>query len=270
MESLAKGGSVDKSFKTTSAGSSFWLYPSPGKRRTEASKKPRCRIFGLVKLYIVPTPIGNLEDATFRSIRILKQVDLILAEDTRNSGKLLGHYEISTRMKSFHSFNEHQQLDRVVNELKSGVQMALISDAGMPGVSDPGFLLVRECVQQGVEVECLPGASAVFPALVASALPMDRFVFEGFLPAKKGRKTRLQELSTEHRTMVFFEAPHRLLKTLKEMSEHFGSERRASVGRELSKMHEQHHRGSLADLLAEFEPREPRGEMVLVVEGSNE
>ncbi|CAI8284822.1 MAG: Ribosomal RNA small subunit methyltransferase I [Flavobacteriia bacterium] len=231
---------------------------------------PRCRIFDTVKLYVVPTPVGNLEDATFRSIRILKQVDLILAEDTRNSGKLLGHYEISTRMKSFHSFNEHKQLEGVVGELKSGAQMALISDAGMPGVSDPGFLLVRECVKEGVEVECLPGASAVFPALVSSALPLDRFVFEGFLPAKKGRKTRLQELSSERRTMVFFEAPHRLLKTLKELAEHFGAGRSACVSREISKMYEQHHRGSLADLLLEFEEREPRGEMVLVVEGSND
>ena len=201
------------------------------------------------KLYVVPTPVGNLEDMTFRAIKVLKEVDLILAEDTRTSGILLKH------------------LESVVNRIKAGETVALISDAGTPGISDPGFLVVRECVRNGIEVQCLPGATAFVPALVASGLPNEKFCFEGFLPQKKGRQTRLKTLAEEHRTMVFYESPHRLLKTLTQFAEYFGAERQATVSREISKLHEETVRGSLAELIEHFTATEPRGEIVIVLAG---
>jgi 16S rRNA (cytidine1402-2'-O)-methyltransferase len=219
------------------------------------------------KLYLVPTPVGNLEDMTFRAIRVLKEVDLILAEDTRTTGFLLKHFEIKNKMQSHHKFNEHQTVDWIVSRIKAGESIALVSDAGTPGISDPGFLLARECVAQGVEVECLPGATAFVPALVDSGLPTDRFVFEGFLPQKKGRQTRLNELVDETRTMVFYESPFRVVKTLTQLSERLDAGRRASVSREISKLHEQTVRGSLAELINLFTETEPRGEFVIVVAG---
>lgn len=219
------------------------------------------------KLYVVPTPVGNLEDMTFRAIRILKEADLILAEDTRTSGVLLKHFEIKNSMQSHHKFNEHKMVESVVNRIKGGETVALISDAGTPGISDPGFLVVRECTRNGIEVECLPGATAFVPALVASGLPNDKFCFEGFLPQKKGRMTRLKMLAEERRTMVFYESPHRLLKALIQFSEYFGTERGASVSREISKVHEETVRGSLTELIAHFTANEPRGEIVIVIEG---
>ena len=210
------------------------------------------------KLYVVPTPVGNLEDMTFRAIRVLKEVDLILAEDTRTSGILLKHFEIN---------NEHKTVESVVNRIKAGETVALISDAGTPGISDPGFLVVRECVRNGIEVQCLPGATAFVPALVASGLPNEKFCFEGFLPQKKGRQTRLKALAEEHRTMVFYESPHRLLKTLTQFAEYFGTERQATVSREISKLHEETVRGSLAELIEHFTATEPRGEIVIVLAG---
>ena len=204
---------------------------------------------------------------TLRAIRILREVDLVLAEDTRTSGKLLKHYDIDSPLQSHHMHNEHKQLDSLIRRLKAGTLMALISDAGTPAISDPGFLLVRACVQQGVEVECLPGATAFVPALVNSGLPNDRFVFEGFLPPKKGRQTRLQELAGETRTMVFYESPHKLVKTLAQMVEHFGGERPVSVSRELSKRYEHTLRGSLQEILDHFGATPPKGEFVLVVGG---
>lgn len=219
------------------------------------------------KLYVVPTPVGNLEDMTFRAIRILKEVDLILAEDTRTSGILLKHFEIKNAMQSHHKFNEHKTVESVVNRAKAGESIALISDAGTPGISDPGFLVVRECVRNGIEVECLPGATAFVPALVSSGLPNDRFCFEGFLPQKKGRMTRMKQLAEETRTMVFYESPHRLLKTLIQFGEYFGVERQASVSREISKIHEETVRGSLTELIAHFTEKDPRGEIVIIVEG---
>ena len=219
------------------------------------------------KLYVVPTPIGNLEDITQRALRILSQVDLILAEDTRTSGILLKHFGIHTRMQSHHKFNEHQTVGSVINRILSGEEIALISDAGTPAISDPGFLLVRECRRAGIEVECLPGATAFVPALVASGLPNERFCFEGFLPQKKGRQTRLQELSREQRTMVFYESPFRLVKTLTQFIEVFGSERDASVSREISKIHEQTVRGTLSEITEYFTNNEPKGEIVIVVTG---
>lgn len=218
-------------------------------------------------LYVVPTPVGNMEDMTFRAVRILKEVSLVLAEDTRTSGILLKHYGIQNRLMSHHKFNEHGTSARVVELLKAGQSVALISDAGTPGISDPGFFLVREAVRAGVEVQCLPGATAFVPALVCSGLPCDRFVFEGFLPQKKGRQTRLEALKTEERTMVFYESPYRLLKTLKQLAGVFGGERRASVCREISKVHEESVRGSLAEVIAHFSGTEPRGEIVLIVAG---
>lgn len=220
------------------------------------------------KLYVVPTPVGNLDDMTFRAIRVLKEVDLILAEDTRTSGILLKHFEIKNAMKSYHKFNEHQTVEQVVKRIEAGETVALISDAGTPGISDPGFLIVRECVRKNIEVQCLPGATAFVPALVASGLPNDRFCFEGFLPQKKGRQTRLKALVEERRTMVFYESPHRLLKTLAQLSECFGPERQASVSREISKLHEETKRGTLEELIAHFTATEPRGEMVIVVAGA--
>ena len=221
-------------------------------------------------LYIVPTPVGNLEDMTFRAIRILKEADLILAEDTRTSGILLKHFEIKNAMQSHHKFNEHKTVENVISKIKAGETVALISDAGTPGISDPGFLLVRECARQGIEVQCLPGATAFVPAIVASGLPDDRFCFEGFLPQKKGRMTRLQTLASEKRTMVFYESPYRLVKTLTQLAEYMGTERQASVSREISKVHEETVRGTLAELTAHFTANEPRGEIVIVVAGIDE
>lgn len=219
------------------------------------------------KLYIVPTPVGNLEDMTFRAIRILKEVDLILAEDTRTSGILLKHFEIKNALQSHHKFNEHKTLEGVINRIKAGANVALISDAGTPGISDPGFLMARECARNGIEVQCLPGATAFVPAIVASGLPNDRFCFEGFLPQKKGRMTRLQALSEEHRTMIFYESPYRLVKTLTQLAEYFGDERPASVSREISKVHEETVRGTLNELVQHFTENEPKGEIVLIVGG---
>ncbi len=220
------------------------------------------------KLFVVPTPVGNLEDMTFRAARVLQQVDYVLAEDTRNTGKLLQHYGISTKMISHHQHNEHTALASVMEKLASGMTLALVSDAGTPGISDPGFLLVRECIRQGIEVECLPGATSFVPALVNSGLPSDRFCFEGFLPLKKGRKARMEMLASETRTMVFFESPHRLIKTLKLFAEVFGEERQASVSREISKLFEENVRGSLRELIAHFEEGTVKGEITLVVAGS--
>ncbi len=218
-------------------------------------------------LYIVPTPIGNLGDITLRALEVLKSVTLILAEDTRTSGKLLKHYDISTPLRSYHMHNEHRILTQLVTRIKAGETMALISDAGTPGISDPGFLLIRECLKEGIEVNCLPGATALIPALVNSGFPTDRFVFEGFLPLKKGRQTRLQLLSGESRTLVFYESPHKLLRTLTQFVEYFGGDRQISVSRELTKMYEETLRGTTSEVLAHFEDNPPKGELVLVVEG---
>lgn len=219
------------------------------------------------KLYIVPTPIGNLEDMTFRAIRILKEVDLILAEDTRTSGKLLKHFEIGTHMYSHHMHNEHKTIENLISRLKAGENIALISDAGTPAISDPGFLLTRACVENGVEVECLPGATAFVPALVNSGLPNDKFVFEGFLPDKKGKQTRYLALAEETRTMILYVSPHKLLKTLAEFITYFGDDRPICVCRELSKLHEENVRGTVREVLTHFEKTAPRGEIVVVVGG---
>lgn len=219
------------------------------------------------KLYIVPTPIGNLKDMTFRAVEVLKQVDLVLAEDTRTSGRLLQHLEIEAKLSSFHMHNEHKVLERIIEQLRGGVQMALVSDAGTPAISDPGFLLTRACVENGIDVECLPGPTAFVPALVNSGLPCDRFVFEGFLPAKKGRQTRLIELAEETRTMVFYESPHRIGKALTQFVEYFGEDRKASVSRELSKKFEETRRATLGELAAYFTANNVKGEMVVVVAG---
>ena len=226
------------------------------------------RIMGI--LYIVPTPVGNMEDMTFRAIRVLKEVDLVLAEDTRTSGILLKHYEIKNQLMSHHKFNEHGTSAGIVGRLLAGENVALISDAGTPGISDPGFFLVREAVRAGVEVQCLPGATAFVPALVSSGLPCDRFVFEGFLPQKKGRQTRLEALRDEQRTMVFYESPYRLVKTLQQLAEVFGSDRQVSVCREISKVHEESVRGSLDEVVAHFKEKEPKGEIVIVLKGKSE
>jgi len=215
----------------------------------------------------VPTPIGNLEDMTFRAINVLKEADLILAEDTRTSGKLLKHYDIGTPMQSHHMHNEHKTVERIIARLKSGETIAVISDAGTPGISDPGFLLTRSCVEEGITVDCLPGATALIPALVNSGLPSDRFVFEGFLPVKKGRQTRLQILAEESRTMVFYESPHKLLKTLTQLATYFGEERSISVSRELTKMYEETIRGTIVEVLTHYTKNPPKGELVLVVAG---
>lgn len=219
------------------------------------------------KLYLVPTPIGNLEDITLRAIRILKEVDLILAEDTRTSKPLLNHFEIKTPLQSHHLFNEHQRVESIVQEIKSGATIALITDAGTPAISDPGFLLVRECIRNDVEVETLVGATAFVPALVNSGLPCDRFCFEGFLPHKKGRQTRLENLVKEERTMVFYESPHRLIKTLSLFQDYFGKDRKACVSREISKFYEENKRGTLEELLAYFSAKTIKGEIVIVVQG---
>ena len=218
-------------------------------------------------LYLVPTPVGNLEDITLRALRILKEADVVLAEDTRTSGILLKHYAIKTRLCSHHKFNEHQTAEAFAARMAAGEVMALISDAGTPAISDPGFMLVRACVERGVEVQCLPGATAFVPALVASGLPCERFTFEGFLPQKKGRATRLEQLKEEPRTMIFYESPYRVVKTLAQFAETFGAERRVAACREISKLHEECVRGTIAEVLAHFEENEPRGEFVIVVEG---
>jgi 16S rRNA (cytidine1402-2'-O)-methyltransferase len=219
------------------------------------------------KLFIVPTPIGNLEDMTLRAIRILKEADLILAEDTRTSGKLLKHYEISTHMYSHHMHNEHKTVENLISRLKSGDNIALISDAGTPAISDPGFLLTRACVENNITVECLPGATAFVPALVNSGLPNDRFVFEGFLPEKKGRQTRYLALAEETRTMLIYVSPHKLLKTLAEFITYFGVDRQICVSRELSKLHEENTRGTVQEVLAHYQAKPPKGEIVVVVAG---
>ena len=221
-------------------------------------------------LYIVPTPVGNLEDITFRALRVLKEVDLILAEDTRTSSVLLKHYDIHTPLKSHHKFNEHETSDDMAERIAAGTTVALISDAGTPCISDPGFMLVRACVEKGVEVQCLPGATAFVPALVNSGLPNDRFYFEGFLPQKKGRQTRMKILAEQTHTMIIYESPFRLVKTLEQLAEFMGGERRASVSREISKLHEDTQRGTLLELVAHYKQTPPKGEIVLIVEGKND
>ncbi|SMC41080.1 16S rRNA (cytidine(1402)-2'-O)-methyltransferase [Cellulophaga tyrosinoxydans] len=221
------------------------------------------------KLYIVPTPIGNLEDITLRAIRVLKEADLILAEDTRTSGKLLHHLEVKTQMQSHHMHNEHKTVEAIIRRLKAGETIALISDAGTPAISDPGFLLTRACVENNIEVDCLPGATAFVPALVNSGLPNDKFVFEGFLPVKKGRQTRLTFLADESRTMIFYESPHKLLKTLGNFVEYFGRDRQVSVSRELTKLYEETIRGTAEEVLKHYTDKPPKGEIVLVVAGKS-
>ena len=227
--------------------------------------QPELENFGT--LYVVPTPIGNLEDITYRAIKVLKTSDFILAEDTRTSGFLLKHYDIGTKMYSHHKFNEHQSCQQIVERIQAGANVALISDAGTPAISDPGFLIVRACVDAGIRIECLPGATAFVPALVMSGLPNDRFCFEGFLPQKKGRQTRLTELEGERRTMVFYESPYRVVKTLTQFAEHFGTERLGTVSREISKIYEETIRGTLPELIDHFTKKEPRGEFVIVISG---
>ena len=221
----------------------------------------------MAKLYLVPTPVGNLEDITLRALRILKEVQLVLAEDTRTSSVLMKHYGIGTPLLSHHKFNEHQQGERIAERIEKGEDVALISDAGTPGISDPGFLLVRTCVEHGIETKCLPGATAFVPALVNSGFPCDRFCFEGFLPQKKGRLTKFRQLAEEERTMIFYESPFRLVKTLEQMAEHFGEERPACVAREISKIHEDFQRGSLKELAGHFNETGVKGEIVLIVAG---
>ncbi|MCF6213398.1 MAG: 16S rRNA (cytidine(1402)-2'-O)-methyltransferase [Flavobacteriaceae bacterium] len=221
----------------------------------------------MTKLYLVPTPIGNLDDMTFRAVKVLKEVDVILAEDTRTSGKLLKHYDIATPMQSHHMHNEHKVVESLVRRLKEGTSMALITDAGTPAISDPGFLLTRACVKNNIAIECLPGATAFVPALVNSGLPNDKFIFEGFLPPKKGRQTRLKLLAEETRTMIFYESPHKLLKTLTQFADYFGGDRLVSVSRELTKLYEETVRGTVVEVLTHFENKAPKGEFVIVVEG---
>lgn len=219
------------------------------------------------RLYIVPTPIGNLEDITLRALRVLKEVDVVLAEDTRTSSVLLRHYDIHTPLRAHHRNNEHKSVDGIVQEIEGGKEMALISDAGTPGISDPGFMLARACREAGIDVECLPGPTAFVPAMVASGLPCDRFVFEGFLPLKKGRATRLQQLAADPRTIVIYESPLRLPRTLKQLAEVFGSDRQAAVAREISKLHEENRRDTLRNLARHYEQNKPKGEIVIVIEG---
>ncbi|MFT5925755.1 MAG: 16S rRNA (cytidine1402-2'-O)-methyltransferase [Rubritalea sp.] len=220
-----------------------------------------------MKLYLVPTPIGNLKDMTYRGVEVLKEVDIILAEDTRTSGKLLQHYGVATQMLSYHMHNEHKISDNIVNRIQAGEMMALITDAGSPGISDPGFLLTRKLLENGIEVESLPGATAFVPALTVSGMPCDKFVFEGFLPVKKGRQKRLEFLKEESRTIVFYESPHKLLRTLADFKTHYGDERQVSISREITKMYEEHFRGSVSEAIAHFELKKPRGEFVMVLEG---
>ena len=217
------------------------------------------------KLFIVPTPIGNLGDITFRAIKTLKSVDIILAEDTRTSLKLLKHYKINSKIESYHMHNEHKKADSIINKISEGNTIALISDAGTPSISDPGFLLVRECIKNNIEVECLPGATALITALVISGLPSDKFLFEGFLPAKKGRTKRLKELSNEKKTIIFYESPHRILKTLKDFSDYFSPEKQVSVSREITKIYEETFRGTIEESIEHFEKNKPKGEFVIVL-----
>ena len=219
------------------------------------------------QLYLVPTPIGNLQDITLRALEVLKSVDLILAEDTRKTGILLKHHSISNNLKSYHIFNEHKVVENIIEMVKEGKTIALVSDAGTPGISDPGFLLVREAVKADIKSECLPGATAIIPALVNSGMPTDSFVFEGFLPVKKGRQKKLEHLKEEARTMVFYESPHRLLKTLGQFSEYFGEDRQISVSRELTKIYEENVRGSIVEVLAKFSEKTIKGEIVITVSG---
>jgi 16S rRNA (cytidine1402-2'-O)-methyltransferase len=221
-------------------------------------------------LFLVPTPLGNLGDITLRALDVLKQVDLILAEDTRTSGILLKHYAINKPLQSFHNFNEHKVVDKLIERLKAGETMALVSDAGTPGISDPGFLIARACVQEGIEIECLPGATAFVPALVRSGLPCDRFVFEGFLPVKKGRQTAMRKLAGEDRTMVFYESPFRVLKTLEQFREFMGPTRKVSVSRELTKMFEETINGTLDEVINQFTAKEPKGEFVIILAGKDD
>ena len=221
----------------------------------------------MAKLFVIPTPVGNLEDMTFRAIRMLREVDLILAEDTRTTGILLKHYEINNRIQSHHKFNEHRTVEYFAGRIKAGENIALVSDAGTPAISDPGFLLVRACIQKGIEVECLPGATAFIPALVVSGLPNDKFYFEGFLPVKKGRSTRLLEIAAEHRTGIIYESPFRLLRTLIQLSVTCGSDRNVSISRELSKRFEQTIRGTLDEVIYHFSENKPKGEFVIILEG---
>ena len=221
----------------------------------------------MTKLYIVPTPIGNLEDITLRAIKVLKKVDLILCEDTRRSKKLLNHLEIDVLLRSHHKFNEHSEVSYIVKKIVEGSNMALISDAGVPGISDPGFLIVRTCLENNIEIECLPGPTAFVPALVVSGLPIDKFIFEGFLPAKKGRKSRLEKLALESRTMVFYESPHKLLRTLLDFDNFFGSNRKISISRELTKLYEETLRGSIKEMVAIYSNKKPKGEYVIIVQG---
>lgn len=224
----------------------------------------------MTKLFLVPTPVGNLEDMTFRGVRILKEADFILAEDTRTSGKLLSHYGIQTPMKPHHKYNEHRTVAAVIDRLKAGEIGAVITDAGTPAISDPGFLVVRECIENDIEVECLPGATAFVPALVNSGLPNNKFIFEGFLPNKKGRQTRLMALKNEIRTIVLYESPYKLLKTLRDLIAVFGPERKISVSREISKLHEETLRGTIEKLEQHFQNHTPKGEFVLVIAGKGE
>ena len=221
----------------------------------------------MTKLYIVPTPIGNLEDITLRAIKVLKEVDLILCEDTRRSKKLLNHLEIDVPLRSHHKFNEHIEVSYIVKKIVEGSNMALISDAGVPGISDPGFLIVRTCLENNIETECLPGPTAFVPALVVSGLPIDKFIFEGFLPAKKGRKSRLENLALESRTMVFYESPHKLLRTLLDFDNFFGSNRKISISRELTKLYEETLRGPIKEMVAIYSNKKPKGEYVIIVQG---
>lgn len=221
----------------------------------------------MARLYIVPTPIGNLEDITLRALRVLKEVDVVLAEDTRTSSVLLRHYDIHTPLRAHHRNNEHKSVDGIVQEIEGGKEMALISDAGTPGISDPGFMLARACREAGIDVECLPGPTAFVPAMVASGLPCDRFVFEGFLPLKKGRATRLQQLAADPRTIVIYESPLRLPRTLRQLAEVFGPDRQAAVAREISKLHEENCRDTLQNLARHYEQNKPKGEIVIVIEG---
>lgn len=221
------------------------------------------------KLYIVPTPVGNLEDMTYRAVKVLREADLILAEDTRTSSVLLKHYDIHARLQSHHKYNEHQTVEAIKERILAGLNVALVSDAGTPGISDPGFLLVRTCAAEGIEVQTLPGATACIPAIVSSGLPCDRFCFEGFLPQKKGRQTLLRSLAEETRTMVFYESPYRLVKALDQFAEFFGAERQCSVAREISKLHEEHMRGTLAEVADWYREHEPKGEIVIIVAGAD-
>ena len=221
----------------------------------------------MAKLYVIPTPIGNLDDITIRAVKTLEFVDIILCEDTRRSQKLLSHLGIKSKLKSHHKFNEHKQVNNIVNKIKSGINIGVISDAGTPGISDPGFLLVRSCLNSNIDIECLPGPTALIPALIISGLPMEKFVFEGFLPTKKGRKTKLQNLSTEMRTMIFFESPHKLKKTLIDFQNTFGSERNISVSREITKMYEHTLRGKINEILEKLQNKKNKGEFVIVVDG---